>query len=71
MQQRRGADIQACLIEAARPILYDWDMAEHETFTSWWRAVPREEKPALKVLFSLFLIVMTLGSVAILAPHLS
>lgn len=45
-------------------------MAERNSFQSWWRAVPLDERPALKVLVGVFLIVMTLASVAALANFL-
>jgi hypothetical protein len=40
-------------------------MAERETFNSWWRAVPLDERPGLKVLIGIVLIVMTLGAAAL------
>ncbi|WP_158085704.1 hypothetical protein [Henriciella aquimarina] len=44
-------------------------MAERETFHSWWRGVPLEERPGLKVLFGIFLIAMTLAVAAFASPY--
>lgn len=46
-------------------------MAERDTIQSWWRAVPLEERPGLKVLCGLLLIVMTLAAVAWLSPYIT
>ncbi|MEQ8558292.1 MAG: hypothetical protein RIB03_08240 [Henriciella sp.] len=37
---------------------------------SWWRDVPLDERPALKVLLGIFMIVMTLAAVATLSHYL-
>jgi len=45
-------------------------MSDRNTFGAWWRDVPLEQRPALKVLLGLFLIVMTLAAVAVLGRYL-
>lgn len=44
-------------------------MSERNTFKAWWRAVPLEERPGLKVLIGILLIVMALGAAATLSPY--
>ena len=44
-------------------------MSERKTFGDWWRDVPSEERPGLRVLFGIFLIVMALAFSAALAHY--
>ncbi|WP_158586557.1 hypothetical protein [Henriciella mobilis] len=45
-------------------------MAQRNTFQSWWRDVPLDERPALKVLLGVFMIAMTLAAAAVLSQYL-
>jgi hypothetical protein len=45
-------------------------MAQRNTFQSWWRDVPLDERPALKALLGIFMIAMTLAALAVLSQHM-
>ncbi|WP_182482199.1 hypothetical protein [Henriciella barbarensis] len=45
-------------------------MEKHDSFRSWWTSVPSREKPGLKMLGIVFVVVMAVSALAAMATQL-